>query len=105
VNVLAHGTKRWALWPPHEATYAKEPAADRWHRLHRHIEGSSSSSSSSEEAAARGGGAEDPIAPLECVQEAGDVLFVPTLWGHATLNERQAIGTAYEFSLEPFCME
>jgi hypothetical protein len=43
--------------------------------------------------------------PLECTQNAGDVMFVPTLWGHATLNTMQSIGVAHEFSVESFCME
>lgn len=96
VNVLAHGSKRWSLWPPQHALYSKEPAADRWRRLH----GNQTSTFTK--------GVHEPevvLEPLECTQEAGDMLFVPTLWGHATLNERQAIGTAYELSLEPFCME
>jgi hypothetical protein len=35
---------------------------------------------------------------LECEQLAGDVLFVPDSWGHATLNIEASIGVAYEFS-------
>ena len=42
---------------------------------------------------------------LHCTQYSGDVMYVPTLWGHATLNVRQSIGVAHEFSVEPFCME
>lgn len=42
---------------------------------------------------------------MRCTQHGGDVLFVPSMWGHATRNLRQSIGTAYEFSLEPFCLE
>lgn len=34
---------------------------------------------------------------LECVQESGDVLFVPEAWGHATLNLAESIGAASEF--------
>jgi oxalate decarboxylase/phosphoglucose isomerase-like protein (cupin superfamily) len=42
---------------------------------------------------------------LQCTQYSGDVMFVPSLWGHATLNVRQSVGVAHEFSVEPFCME
>ena len=35
--------------------------------------------------------------PLECVQEAGDMLFVPAGWAHSTLNIETSIGVAYEF--------
>lgn len=34
---------------------------------------------------------------MECVQEAGDVVFVPGTWGHATLNLEESIGYASEF--------
>jgi oxalate decarboxylase/phosphoglucose isomerase-like protein (cupin superfamily) len=35
--------------------------------------------------------------PMECVQEAGDVIFVPRHWGHAVLNLQTTIGYALEF--------
>jgi hypothetical protein len=38
-------------------------------------------------------------APSKCVQEVGDMIYVPALWGHATLNERQSFGVAYELFL------
>jgi oxalate decarboxylase/phosphoglucose isomerase-like protein (cupin superfamily) len=31
------------------------------------------------------------------------MIYVPALWGHATLNERQSVGVAYELFLEAFC--
>ncbi len=39
---------------------------------------------------------------LECVQEAGDIVIVPTFWGHATLNVEPTIGVAYEMD-SGFC--
>lgn len=42
---------------------------------------------------------------LQCTQHAGDVMFVPALWSHGTLNLRQSIGVAHEFSVESFAME
>ena len=35
--------------------------------------------------------------PLECEQHAGDVMFVPSFWGHAVINVRTAVGIALEF--------
>ena len=75
----------WSLWPPSGATYSKEAAADRWRRVQ--------------------GGDTTTDRPMQCVQKAGDVLYVPALWGHGTLNQQQSIGVAFEISLEPFCME
>ena len=37
-----------------------------------------------------------PLAPLECVQEAGEVVVVPTGWHHATLNLAASVGLAME---------
>jgi hypothetical protein len=37
-----------------------------------------------------------PRAALRCIQHAGDVLFVPPMWGHATLNLDESIGFAAE---------
>ena len=90
VNLLFHGAKRWTLHPPRAAPYAKEPAAQR------HARQSSSSST---------GGGDGEATELQCVQHAGDILYVPTLWGHGTINEQQSIGVAFELSLEGFCME
>ncbi len=35
--------------------------------------------------------------PLECIQEAGDIIYVPFDWGHAVLNTaEQTFGYALE---------
>ena len=38
--------------------------------------------------------------PLECVQEAGDVMFVPDFWGHMILNLRESVGIAGEWETQ-----
>eukprot|EP00595_Chromulina_sp_UTEXLB2642_P001607 CAMPEP_0196763240 /NCGR_PEP_ID=MMETSP1095-20130614/3677_1 /TAXON_ID=96789 ORGANISM="Chromulina nebulosa, Strain UTEXLB2642" /NCGR_SAMPLE_ID=MMETSP1095 /ASSEMBLY_ACC=CAM_ASM_000446 /LENGTH=359 /DNA_ID=CAMNT_0042115995 /DNA_START=665 /DNA_END=1744 /DNA_ORIENTATION=- len=81
VNSLAYGEKKWYLFPPAEAFYSTMPAFEfvsSDSRAHRSI---------------------------QCTQRSGDVMYVPTLWGHATLNVKQSIGVAHEFSVESFCME
>jgi ribosomal protein L16 Arg81 hydroxylase len=42
---------------------------------------------------------------MECTQHSGDIMYVPPLYAHSTLNTMQSIGVAHEFSVEPFCME
>ncbi len=42
---------------------------------------------------------------IQCTQEAGDVLFIPSLWGHGTINLQQSVGVAMEVMSELFCME
>ena len=103
VNVLAFGAKKWYLHPPPAAHYSKMPAqsfTQARRSAAKQPEGASKSVPPT--AAAASSSAEEP---LECTQEAGDVLFVPTLWAHGTLNLKQSIGVAYEISVEPFCME
>jgi hypothetical protein len=46
-------------------------------------------------------GGELPSRPIECVQEAGEVLFVPSGWEHATANEAESIGLAMEMGDSP----
>lgn len=89
-NALAWGTKQWYLLPPTDAVFSKQPALD-WAR---NLALSSAAGSHVGHAP-----------PLRCAQRAGDVLYVPALWSHATLNLQQAIGMAWEVSLEGFCME
>ena len=39
---------------------------------------------------------EADVLGLRCVQEAGDLLYVPSNWGHTTLNLRASVGFAQE---------
>ena len=81
INVLAHGTKHWYLQPPIDAEYHTTPAFD-WH----------SQQLSSYP---------DMHKPIECTQQAGDLIFVPQGWGHATLNWQESVGVAVEFGHNP----
>ena len=81
-NWLAHGAKRWDLWPPNLAMYSQ-----------RHVRAALDAVDGSE-----GGNAS---APLECEQRAGEVLIVPETWGHATTNLKQwSIGWATELQFD-----
>merc|ERR1711957_1159495 len=61
INVQAYGRKRWFLFPPGNAVFATKPIL-RW-LLEDYPRGV-------------------PSRPLECVQEPGDVIFVPIRWAH-----------------------
>ena len=37
------------------------------------------------------------VQPAECVQHTGEVLYVPAMWSHATINLDESIGLAVEF--------
>ena len=65
VNIVIVGTKRWFLYPPAQADYTTEPIFD-WVR----------DTYPTLSAARR---------PIEMLQQAGDVVILPPLWGHATI--------------------
>merc|ERR1712086_693780 len=74
----AHGRKRWFLEPPGQGNYSVKDVL-AWLR------------DDYEDWSATNGG-------LECVQEAGDILFLPADWGHQTLNIETGIGLAHEYN-------
>ena len=84
VNLLAHGRKRWFLAPPAAAAFSTAPAGAWFDNL------------------VNSPPADASAAPFECVQEAGDALYVPTNWGHATLNVEESIGIAHEFHVHGY---
>ena len=77
-NALIYGRKRWFLFPPASAIYSTKPA------LLYLLEDYPLQVAQGRK-------------PLECMQEAGDILVLPTGWGHAVLNVRESIGAAREF--------
>ena len=36
---------------------------------------------------------------LECIQEPGDVMYIPMDWGHGILNLAESVGYAVEFDV------
>lgn len=91
INTLAYGRKQWALFPPKDAFYSTIPAKQFFSR---YVFGQSNASVLQERPQM-----------LTCTQHAGDIIYVPSLWAHGTLNVQQSIGVAHEFSVEQFCME
>ena len=80
INALAFGRKHWALVPPHRAEFSTLPGL-RWLEANVGLDGGSS----------RGVGA------MQCMQEAGDIMYVPHGWGHAVINTMTSIGIATNF--------
>lgn len=86
-RLLSYQLQLWLLYPPTEAFYSTKPARKLFEEVLRSAQ-------------------QPQTAPsILVVQRAGDVMYVPALWGHATLNVAQSIGVAHEFSVEAFCME
>ena len=84
------------LFPPAHAYYSTTPALKLFHDADAAAAASNSTSAAVDH---------PTMHALRVTQRAGDVLYVPALWGHATLNTQQSIGVAHEFSVESFCME
>lgn len=78
-NGLAYGRKLWLLWPPSLSFYSKRPILDFLRHDLPQLEPSER--------------------PLTVVQEAGDVVFVPSGWAHGILNLKEGLGLAEEFDL------
>ena len=75
-NAVVYGRKRWFLVPPQAYFGPKQVDAMtsvEWAATHR-----------------------NEVRPLECVQTAGTVLFVPEAWWHATINLADTVGIAVE---------
>jgi len=83
-NYVMHGHKKWWLFPPvlkTESTLPWEESGQRTLSQER----------------ANGPDSGHRQQPLQCVQEAGDALYVPAGWTHATVNIETTIGVVYEF--------
>ena len=82
-----HGHKRWFLWPPTEALYSQQ-----------HVEHTVGQQNATQ---LRQPGAPSSVRKaLVCDQLPGEVIVVPELWGHATVNLQRSIGWASEFHFD-----
>ena len=85
LNLIVHGEKLWYLFPPNEAHFNVK-SIGRW--LTDDFPGISD-----RRHAAEGAGV------AQCVQAAGDAVYVPKYWGHAVVNTAPSVGVAYEFDV------
>ena len=76
-NMMAYGRKLWYMWSPDKAFYTTVPTRPFVDQVIRKLP------------------AEER--PMECIQEAGDFVYVPSGWGHAALNLEDSIGIAIGF--------
>jgi hypothetical protein len=85
-NVLFTGAKLWWLRPPQERTYSKLPPA----RV---------SMARAANVSDRWAGPQDTGDGVLCIQQPGDLIFVPRHWAHQTLNLQLGVGLAGEYSI------
>eukprot|EP00041_Stephanoeca_diplocostata_P007967 m.114060 g.114060 ORF g.114060 m.114060 type:complete len:833 (-) comp17116_c0_seq3:4358-6856(-) len=77
ISGLVHGRKRWRLFPPRYAFYSNAHFFDDFADVKEGVLGPS----------------------LECTQQEGDVLYVPSLWGHGVLYEEVSVSISFLYGL------
>jgi len=83
---LLYGEKRWWLAPP--GVMFKPPRESRDSAWTWFVAANSTSVASHDDS----GSDDDEYAPKECVQHAGEVLYLPERWQHLTINVGEAVG-------------
>mmetsp|Transcript_9673 Transcript_9673/g.31673 ORF Transcript_9673/g.31673 Transcript_9673/m.31673 type:complete len:165 (+) Transcript_9673:155-649(+) len=92
-NVCIRGRKRWFLFPPRaEHSAYLRGNAPSWARGY----GSAWQTPALTWFREAYPALEERLRPLECVQEAGEAVFVPGGWGHAVLNLETSVGVAVQ---------
>lgn len=78
MSALLHGAKRWVLYPPSDAFFSSAHFKEDYEQILSGRLGS----------------------PLQCTQLGGDVLFIPSLWGHGALYEEVSISVSFLYDYE-----
>jgi hypothetical protein len=105
-NYVAYGRKRWFFIPPADHFRLTEPRALNF--TFRDMSAAEWLEGLDAEASAAGTSATDGAEAtlnrmrstgklFQCTQEAGDVVYVPTGYMHATINQCDTVGVATEF--------
>jgi oxalate decarboxylase/phosphoglucose isomerase-like protein (cupin superfamily) len=79
VNMAIAGRKRWVLFPPGQRFWSNKPAITWFEEEYMAL----------------------ATKPIEFVQEAGDVIFIPAQWGHVVLNLEDSLAIAFEITPDP----
>ena len=110
---VVHGAKRWFVYPPgrarRRARFARRvpPAQVGVRVVRRRVRPRAPRTPRARATSARrargggaGAGAGAGHLPLECVQRAGETLYLPSGWKHATLNIGETIGVGGQSAYE-----
>jgi hypothetical protein len=102
-NTVLHGRKRWLLTPPAQSFYSVVQAFDWLHEedLSRYWNEHDPPSNADEHASTSSSNDNNMLrhpTVSTCVQNAGEIFYVPSLWGHAVLNEGESVAVAVEFN-------
>lgn len=83
-NALFYGRKRWFLFPPYTIFGPTALPMKEWHRTFY---------------------PQLKDVAVECVQEAGEMLYAPTNWYHGILNLEPSVGIAVEIGANEQLLE
>ena len=97
MNTLAYGKKHWLLYRPIDTFYTTTTYSS-----YRKFILNGTYKSGDDNLLYN---LKDTKVTIQCTQEAGDILYIPSLWGHGTVNLQQSVGVAMEVMSEQFCME
>ena len=78
-SALLYGLKHWFMYPPNDAFYNTESIHQWYHGSYKRLK-------------------EKGIRPLECMQQSGDVIFIPDAWAHGILYLRESISVSHLYT-------
>ncbi|XP_004344477.1 hypothetical protein CAOG_06856 [Capsaspora owczarzaki ATCC 30864] len=84
-NGLIRGRKRWFVFAPGASFISKEPVLE-WFRREEE-----------RQRMIQKHGEHAPATFLECIQEAGDLMYIPDSYGHGVINMQESLAIAVEF--------
>lgn len=79
INALVHGRKLWTFLPPQHSLYSTKHISKWINEDYPALHGAGKT--------------------LQCIQEPGDILFVPDGWAHGVVNLAESVGYALGFDL------
>ena len=79
LNLLVFGEKLWLLYPPSVAFYSTKHVHSWFREDYSQL-------------------LSDGVAPLKCLQQPGDVIWVPDMWGHGVIYTKDSVGIAHLYS-------
>ncbi|KAL7747316.1 hypothetical protein RI367_007370 [Sorochytrium milnesiophthora] len=95
INLSVRGAKRWFILPPLQALYSRKHIR-RWVDEDLPLLEKQSASQPTVQQPAGPFSLDQNVAPLQCTQLPGDIVYIPFDWSHAVLNDGLTLGVALE---------
>ena len=79
LNLLVFGEKLWLLYPPLTAFYSTKHVHSWFREDYNRL-------------------SSNGVTPLKCLQQPGDIIWVPDMWGHGVIYTKDSVGIAHLYS-------